>query len=79
MLLTELIGICCENHAEQIHTLWEQNTVETYTYHWAFNVNVRMHSKRHFLLRYTSECKDTISVFRPKGALHKSLQPITFT
>jgi len=79
MLLTALIGICCENHAEQIHTLYEQNTGETYTYHWAFSVNVRMNSDRHFLLRYTSECTGIISVFRPKGALHKSLQPIMFT
>jgi len=78
-LLTALIGIYCENHAKQTNTVCEQTTGETYTYHLAFNVNVRMNSERHFLLRYTSKCTGIISVFRPRGALHKSLQPITFT
>jgi hypothetical protein len=72
MLLTTLIGIYCENHAEQIHTLCEQNTGETYTYHLAFNVNVRMDSERLSITLHES-------VFRPKGALYKSLLPITFT
>jgi len=60
MLLTALIGLYYENHAEQIHTLCEQNTGETYTYHLAFNVNVRTNSERHFLLRYRSECTGII-------------------